>query len=812
MSFLITQILPQTTLSEQNMFSGGGCKILPLSDGYISVWNELIMGDRGVHQLGVYQQRFSLDGTALSSKTLVKSGGLGVSWYNATALANGDYVLTWIDHTDQNSRAKIYQRMFDISGKPKTSDILIEDMDDYLSISKITITAFSDGKYSISWQLDDVLHHRVFDINGGTISTGILDGQILFDPEVLSLADGGYIVAWQSGEQTPNSSGYPIYLRIHDSAGNAVGADLVIDSNVGSDPRLKITSLAPGKFALTWLSDRNLDGAKEIYQRLFTAGGEDIAGEILVKGTTSAIQGSPEITALNDGGYVVVWERYFGAGGGIFRRQFDANGSAIGPETLISTSGDPHATKPKVTALANGNYIVIWESGYETYGQLFDLSGKPMGDAAPLNEQNLRFFDSVTPTALPDGSYVVTWEKGTSIYQSFFSSKALPSLTTGRDRALGTEGNDLLSIAPQTLTAGDILEAIGGFDTLQLVSAGVLDLQAAAKVSGFEKLNGSTGDDVIVTSISRLTSFSSLDLGSGVDVLQLLIEGRCDMRALPQFNGLEKIQIQGSDDDDSVLVDTRSGSHLAIDLGSGTDRVDLGVAGTYNLQGMRNVEEVRGTIRHDVVVVDRNALTSGTSIDLGLGSDALELTGGGTFRLSQYSLEGIEKVVVSNGYTTKVIATNGPDVVIGGSGQDYIVSGLGRDQLSGGDGNDRVDGGSDKDRLTGGKAKDVFVFTSRLERSNIDTITDFSVKDDAIWLDNAVFRKVGKGTLTKPAKLKSDAFVIGNEARDEEDRIIYDKAAGALYYDPDGTESMKAVKFAQVKKGLALKSTDFFVI
>jgi hypothetical protein len=40
----------------------------------------------------------------------------------------------------------------------------------------------------------------------------------------------------------------------------------------------------------------------------------------------------------------------------------------------------------------------------------------------------------------------------------------------------------------------------------------------------------------------------------------------------------------------------------------------------------------------------------------------------------------------------------------------------------------------------------------------------------------------------------------------------YDKATGRLSYDPDGTGSASAVKFAQVKKGLALKSTDFFVI
>jgi Ca2+-binding RTX toxin-like protein len=814
MTFLITRIGPQTVVSERGILSAS-CTVLPLSDGYINVWAELING-----ALVVYQQRFEADGNASSSRTVVQSETLEVEGYNVTLLANGDYVSTWTYYNRQDSSAKIYQRIFDITGKPKTSDILVDVIPDYYFNSQIIITPFSDGKYSISWQWDnlwdgdihDEIYHRVVDVDGSTIKTDIFDGRIFFKPGVLALAGDGYVVAWLSREQTPNSSGNPIYLRIHDAAGNAVGEDLVVDPNALFDPKLTITALADGKYALTWLSDRNLDGAQEIYQRLFTADGKPVGAEILVKDTTSAIQGSPEITALHDGGYVVVWERYFGGGGGIFKRQYDADGFATEPETLISPSGDSDAGSPTVTSLANGKYIVTWESGYEAYSQLFDTSGKRIGDAILINDRRLNFIDSVTSTALPDGSHVVTWEAGGDIYQRFFNSKALPALTTGRERALGTDGDDLLSIVPQTLTAGDILEALGGIDTLQLESAGILNLRAAANVSGFEFLKGSIGDDVIATNISRLESFSTLDLGPGVDVLQVLIEGSCDLRALPQLIGIEELQVQGSDADDSVLVDTRFGSRLAIDLGAGTDRLTLGVAGTYNLEGTRNVEEVRGTIRDDVVVVDWNVLTSGIAIDLGLGSDALELTGGGTFALSQYLLEGVEKIVVSNGYRTKVIATNRPDVVIGGSGQDDIIGRIGKDHLSGGDGNDRVDGGSENDRLAGGEAKDVFVFTSRLGRSNIDTITDFNVKDDTIWLDNAVFRKVGKGTSTKPAKLKSDAFVIGKEARDGEDRIIYDKAGGGLYYDPDGTGSVGAIKFVQVKKGLTLKSTDFFVI
>jgi Ca2+-binding RTX toxin-like protein len=104
------------------------------------------------------------------------------------------------------------------------------------------------------------------------------------------------------------------------------------------------------------------------------------------------------------------------------------------------------------------------------------------------------------------------------------------------------------------------------------------------------------------------------------------------------------------------------------------------------------------------------------------------------------------------------------------------------------------------------------VFDTKLGSSNVDRVVDFNVRDDSFQLDNAVFRKLGAGTLTKPGKLSKDAFHIGKTAEDREDRILYDRSTGALSYDADGTGSATAVKFATLKKGLALTYHDFFVI
>ncbi|MBB4038779.1 Ca2+-binding RTX toxin-like protein [Microvirga flocculans] len=142
----------------------------------------------------------------------------------------------------------------------------------------------------------------------------------------------------------------------------------------------------------------------------------------------------------------------------------------------------------------------------------------------------------------------------------------------------------------------------------------------------------------------------------------------------------------------------------------------------------------------------------------------------------------------------------------GTSGNDKLTGDAGREILYGGLGNDT---------LMGGKGQDVFVFDSKPNRSfNKDKIADFSVKDDAIWLDNAVFTKLGKsGSEKKPAQLKKDFFTIGSKAKDKNDYLVYDDKKGKLYYDADGSGSKyKQVEIAVLKTGLKISVADFFII
>jgi Ca2+-binding RTX toxin-like protein len=146
---------------------------------------------------------------------------------------------------------------------------------------------------------------------------------------------------------------------------------------------------------------------------------------------------------------------------------------------------------------------------------------------------------------------------------------------------------------------------------------------------------------------------------------------------------------------------------------------------------------------------------------------------------------------------------SGADDLYGGDGDDVVFGGDGEDLVDGSNGVDRLDGGAGADTLIGGAGADTFVFSTPLGGGNVDVITGFNVADDTIELAISVFGTIAAGPLA------ANAFVIGSAAADADDRIIYDAATGALYYDADGNGGGAAIQFATLAPGLALTAADF---
>jgi serralysin len=175
--------------------------------------------------------------------------------------------------------------------------------------------------------------------------------------------------------------------------------------------------------------------------------------------------------------------------------------------------------------------------------------------------------------------------------------------------------------------------------------------------------------------------------------------------------------------------------------------------------------------------------------------ETFEFQFGGSF--SQEDLFSPAKVYAGNDAITGTKSNN----VLRGYGGNDTLKGLG--------GNDYLYGGLGNDRLYGSTGRDWFVFDTRPSSTNKDTIYDFNVKDDTVRLENSIFTKVGVN-----GYLKAGAFWTNNtgKAHDRDDRVIYDKDSGVLYYDSDGTGSDKAVAFTTISKHLSMTSKDIYIV
>ena len=158
------------------------------------------------------------------------------------------------------------------------------------------------------------------------------------------------------------------------------------------------------------------------------------------------------------------------------------------------------------------------------------------------------------------------------------------------------------------------------------------------------------------------------------------------------------------------------------------------------------------------------------------------------------------------------------DVFFGNLGNDTLYGGAGNDQLKGDAGNDQLFGGLGKDVMTGGAGNDAFVFDAKVDKKNwkvnLDKVMDYNVKQDSIFLDNAVFTKLGKkGAIATPFKMNKGYFAIGT-AKDKNDYVVYDDKKKILYYDADGSGKGAAYQIAAFDKKLKIKmaATEFFVV
>jgi Ca2+-binding RTX toxin-like protein len=220
---------------------------------------------------------------------------------------------------------------------------------------------------------------------------------------------------------------------------------------------------------------------------------------------------------------------------------------------------------------------------------------------------------------------------------------------------------------------------------------------------------------------------------------------------------------------------------------SGNDKI-YGFAGHDSLYGGNGNDVLSGGDGNDKLFGDvgNDVLRGGHGNDMLQGSTGNDNLGGGYGNDSLYG-------------------DLGNDVLNGGGGMDLLQGGDGNDNLDGGDDDDTLQGGAGSDILKGGEGSDQFVFNTWFNGvDDVDLILDFDY--DMIVLSSTIFTTLALGSLSYTA------FVEGPAAKDADDRILFNYNEQSLSYDPDGSGSAAAVRFARFQEQVSLSSYDFIVV
>jgi Ca2+-binding RTX toxin-like protein len=399
---------------------------------------------------------------------------------------------------------------------------------------------------------------------------------------------------------------------------------------------------------------------------------------------------------------------------------------------------------------------------------------------------------------------------------------------SGGQRLVGLGGNDTLI----GRAGNDILDGSLGNDTadFRFATSGVV---VSLALSGVQTVGGGLGSDQLV-SVENLTGSAHSDLLGGNGLANTLAGGAGNDTL--DGGGGNDTMLGGAGNDiylvnaagDRVFETTTLTS--GVNAG-GTDTVQSAVA--FNLDayaGLRFVENLALTGAADITG-SGNALANRLTGNLGnnvlngrAGNDTM-LGGAGN---DIYLVDSAGDRVFETTTMTSGADAGGTDTVQSAvafnldayAGLRFVehltltgvanITGSGNalaNRVIGNGGNNVLNGRAGNDTMTGGAGNDAFLFNTAPGAGNIDRITDFSVADDVIQLEDALFTSIARGVLD-PAAFAAN---LSGQATTGAHRIIHETDAGRLFFDADGAGGAARVQFATVTPGLVLTNADFFV-
>ncbi|UVC10701.1 hypothetical protein IHQ71_09025 [Rhizobium sp. TH2] len=611
---------------------------------------------------------------------------------SATALADGGWLVTWTSFGQDGDFYGIYQRRYDADGVTSGTETLVNS---YTTSNQAfsSVTALADGGWLVTWSSQGQdgsgagIYQQRYDAEGvasgtetrvNSYTTGMQSESF-----VTALADGGWLVTWQSNGQ--EGGAYSIYQQRYDAGGVASGTETLVNSYTTSDQSTpSVTALADGGWVVTWWSYGQDGGESGVYQQRYDADGSASGTETQVNSYTTLAQAFSSVTVLADGGWLVTWQSCGPDGDeyGIHQQRYDAGGVASGTETLVNSYTTGNQSTPSVTTLADGGWLVTWKSdgqdgsGTGIYQQRYDAEGVASGTETRVNTYTTSDQGSPSVTALADGGWLVTWtsfgEDGHAdgIYQRHFAADVRGGALA--DLLAGTNWDETLM-------------GFGGNDTLD-------------GKAGDDILIGGFGDDIYVVD------------STGDQIQEMAVQGTDTVLSSISFSlagmfGIEHLTLTGSGD-----INATGNALGNVLTGNSGDNTLEGGDGADTLTGGGGADTLIGGDGNDIYVVE--SISDQIQELAAQGTDEVRASVGFSLLL----LADIENLTLTGLMNIKATGNATANSLTGNAGKNVLKALEGDDILAGGKG---------KDTLFGGAGIDTFVFNTD---DDADRIKDFNAK------------------------------------------------------------------------------------
>ncbi|MEJ5218337.1 tandem-95 repeat protein [Cognatishimia sp. D5M38] len=519
--------------------------------------------------------------------TEMPDGGFAMVWY-------GDY-RSYTGTTTTRYERDIFVQVFDATGDPTSTDPIQVSQTVHATNGSITqfdafqdynptIGGLADGGVAITWQSqeyalsgtsvittsrDQQIKVQTFDADGTARGSAVelgsddrsysgdnVDRHFEYEPRIATSDDGGFAVVWHGSYSNYSGTTYvgqsqDVFIQLFNADGTVQGATQQVTQTVnytsGSSTRdahrdynPEVTALSDGGYAVVWYGEHSTysgstrtSSENNVYVRVYDGNGQAVnqavsLGSVDTSYSTDTYDRhydqAPNITATEDGGFVVVWQGDYydysgttqtGYDSDIWVQRFDADGAQVGAseklsQTVYRTSGSSEYDEfrdynPVVTNLEGGGYVVVWQSNQRTYSgstfvsseqliqaQLFNAEGERVGDVIDFgtvdqdSSGNDRSSESSPEVAaLSGGGFAITWYNNTQNYSS--SGSYLGNSTDVMVGAVQPIGNGTLADGVVVDVADKIDDVdLPGGDTLTVTVDAVGSNGSTATVNGTE--------------------------------------------------------------------------------------------------------------------------------------------------------------------------------------------------------------------------------------------------------------------------------------------------------------------------------------